>query len=82
MENDIKFGHIGVGDRVTRMLAGSIPMKLIVGKVDDDFIYTASPDGIISHEEGWKFRKDNGSEVDEDLGWDGIKTTGSFLIRE
>jgi len=28
---------------------------------------------------GWKFRRENGAEVDEDLGWDGIKTTGSIL---
>jgi hypothetical protein len=78
----MKFGHITVGDRVTRLLAGTVPMKLIVGKVDDTLIYTATPDGVINIEEGWKFRRDNGAEVDEDLGWDGIKTTGSYLILE
>jgi hypothetical protein len=76
------FNHIEVGDRVTRLLAGVVPMKLIVGKVDETFIYTATPDGVINIEEGWKFRRDNGNEVDEDLNWDGITTTGSYLILE
>ena len=78
----MKFGHIEVGDRVTRLLAGTVPMKLIVGKVDDNFIYTATPDGAINIENGWKFRRENGAEVDEELGWDGIKMTGSFLTLE
>jgi hypothetical protein len=78
----MKFGHIEVGDRVTRLLAGTVPMKLIVGKVDDTLIYTATPDGVVNIDEGWKFRRDNGAEVDEELGWDGIKTTGSYLILE
>lgn len=78
----MKFGHIEVGDRVTRMLGGTLPMKLIVGKVDETFIYTATPDGKINVDEGWKFRRDNGAEVDEDLGWDGIKATGSYLTLE
>lgn len=75
-----KFGHIKKGDTVTRLLAGVVPMKLIVGKVDDTYIYCASADGIVSLEEGWKFLKTNGAEVDEEIGWDGITHTGSFLI--
>lgn len=78
----MKFGHIKKGDEVTRLLAGVVPMKLIVGKVDETFIYCGSSDGIVDTNEGWKFRKDNGAEVDEDLGWDGVTHTGSFLISE
>jgi hypothetical protein len=63
-----------VGDIVTRLLAGSIPMKLVVTDVDDRFIYCGGPGG-------WKFDRDDGYEVDEDIGWGpqfGI--TGSFLL--
>lgn len=77
----MSFKHVKKGDVVTRMLAGKIPMKVIVGKVDDDFIYTSSEDGIVTLQEGWKFRRENGAEVDEDLGWDGITHTGSFLAK-
>lgn len=67
------FLHIQIGDTVTRMLAGTIPMSLVVTNVDDAFIHAAG-------EHGWKFRRDTGTEVDEDLGWDGITMTGSFLV--
>lgn len=63
-----------VGDIVTQLLAGSIPIKLIVTDVDDRFIYCGGPGG-------WKFDRDAGYEVDEEIGWGpqyGI--TGSFLL--
>lgn len=58
-----------VGDKVTRMLAGRIPMTLIVTAIDDEFIHVGG---------GWKFDKTTGAEVDEELGW-GNKGTGSYL---
>jgi hypothetical protein len=65
-----------VGDRVTRMLAGQIPMELEIVALDDDFIYCGG---------GWKFDRARGYEVDEELGWgkqpDGSIRTGSFLVR-
>lgn len=70
----LKFAHVKEGDVVTRMLAGTIPMELVVGHVDAEMIYIGKPG-----EGGWKFRRENGAEVDEDLGWDGIKNTGSLL---
>lgn len=73
----MKFGHIKEGDVVTRMLAGTIPMELVVGHVDETMIYIGKPG-----EGGWKFRRDNGAEVDEDLGWDGINLTGSYIKPE
>ncbi len=58
-----------VGDKVTRMLAGSIPMNLTITAIDDEFIHCGG---------GWKFDKKTGAEVDEELGW-GNEGTGSYL---
>ncbi|HYK95253.1 MAG TPA: hypothetical protein VE011_05205 [Candidatus Dormibacteraeota bacterium] len=69
------FRDVSVGDSVTRLLGGSIAMALVVTSVDDSFIYCG--------EDGWKFDRDSGVEVDEEIGWGpqfGI--TGSFLIHE
>lgn len=55
------------------------PMRLRVTDIDDKFIY-CGPDGI-----GWKFRKDNGAEVDEEFEWgigDKIVMTGSYILEE
>jgi len=80
MKTQQNFEHVKVGDTVTRMLAGTVPMLQEVGKVDETFIYTFND--RVPLEEGWKFRRSNGAEVDEELGWDGITVTGSYLIHE
>lgn len=59
-----------VGDQVTRMLAGSIPMQLKITAIDDKFIHCGG-------KRGWKFDKITGAEVDEELGWG--KRTGSYI---
>lgn len=64
------------GDKLTRMLAGTVPMEMEVEFVDDEFIFCVG---------GWKFNKEFGYEIDEDLGWgvpdaDGKVTTGSYLL--
>jgi hypothetical protein len=70
------FKHLKPGDIVSRMFGFSgETMKLRITAVDDKYIY-CGPDQI-----GWKFRRDNGAEVDEELGW-GTKGTGSYLIKE
>lgn len=79
MDSNLKFGHIKKGDALIRLLSGVLPMKVVVGDVDDTFIYTGSEDGKVHYKEGWKFRRDNGAEVDEEIGWDGITQTGSYL---
>ncbi len=56
------------GDVVTRMLAGVMPIELVVQSVSDTIIDC-----------GWTFHKETGAEIDEDLGWDGITTTGSYI---
>jgi hypothetical protein len=65
------------GETVTRLLGGSIPMRLVVTEIDERFIYCGRPGA------GWMFDRDTGIEVDEELGWGpqfGI--TGSFLVPE
>lgn len=63
------FSHIKVGDKVTRMLAGIIPMDLIVSEVTEKTIICGS----------WTFNKKTGAEIDEDCGWND-QGTGSILV--
>jgi hypothetical protein len=65
------FRQLQVGDAVTRMLAGSIPMRLVVTAIEGEIIRCGA----------WTFDGEGGFEVDEDLGW-GPKTgiTGSFIV--
>lgn len=65
------FADVKVGDIVTRMLAGSIPMQLKVTAISKEFIYCGP----------WVFNRANGGEVDLELEWDGVKTTGSYLVK-
>ena len=83
-----------VGDSVTRMLAGTVPMILTVTEVHDDYLICGykggigDPDVLREGNTGWKFDRTYGYEIDEDLGWgitmpDGsITTTGSYLVEE
>lgn len=71
--NEMPFKAIKIGDLVTRMLAGSVPMQLRVTEIDEDFIYCGPPDV------GWKFSRRNGAEIDEEIGWD-EQHTGSVLL--
>jgi hypothetical protein len=64
--------EIKVGDRVTRWLAGTIPVELVVSGVTDDRIVCGS----------WEFDKLTGAEIDEELGWGPppkYGVTGSFI---
>ena len=59
-----------VGDFVTRLLAGELPQDLLVTAVDDKFIHCGP----------WKFCRETGAEVDEDLDWGPPPLmTGSYL---
>lgn len=77
----MKLEDVKVGDKLVRMLAGTIPVDVVVTIVREDVIYCGSADGFVSgtEEDGWKFNRSNGAEIDEDLGWDGITSTGSFI---
>jgi len=63
------FANIKKGDKVRRMLAGSIPMALKVSEVTEDKIKCGP----------WEFCRATGAEIDEELGWDATRT-GSFLL--
>ena len=65
------FDHIKPGDTITRMLAGTVPMKLKVTSVDENYIHCGD----------WKFDIKTGAEIDEDLGWDSTGT-GSYIVKE
>lgn len=54
-----EYNSIKAGDVIERMLGFCIPVYLIVSNVDDKLIYTG--------EEGWKFDKNTGLEIDEDI---------------
>jgi hypothetical protein len=73
------YSNLQVGDELTRSLAGVIDMQVIVGYIDDEKFKVGSEDGTVTWQEGWTFNKKTGLEIDEDLGWDGIKTTGSYI---
>jgi hypothetical protein len=59
---------VKIGDKVIRMLAGTLPMELIVTDITKDKIRCGD----------WEFSRRNGAELDADLGWE-EKYSGSFL---
>lgn len=67
------FSDLKEGDEVTRLLAGVVPMTMVVESVDDTLIHMKG---------GWTFDRKTGFEEDEELGF-GVKFgyTGSFLTR-
>lgn len=78
---------IKAGDRVTRLLSGTVPHELTVTAIDDRFIYCGAEFTDGEEFAGWKFDKTFGYEVDEDLGWgvpdiDKRIVTGSYLVLE
>jgi hypothetical protein len=71
------FWHIRPGDEVNRCMGGELVMKLTATRVDGEFIYCDFGGDY------WKFRRDCGAEVDEELEWGlGEKNvvTGSYLV--
>lgn len=58
-----------VGDKVIRYLAGSVRMDLEITAIDEKGIHCGD----------WLFHPLTGAEIDEDLSWDGISTTGSYI---
>lgn len=65
-----EFENLKVGDVVTRMLGGTIPMRLSVSAITDRIITCSA----------WQFDKATGAEIDEDLGWGPPPLmTGSYL---
>ncbi len=62
---------MNVGDTVTRMLCGTISIKLTVTSITDDLIVC----------DLWEFDRATGIEIDEYLGWGPrFGTSGSYLV--
>ncbi len=88
--NITKIKALKEGDIITRVL-GTLPMKLVVSKVTEDIITVEALDGNKWAETAtkyfgkpmpppfWEFNRNTGMEIDEDLKWDGVNTTGSYL---
>ena len=58
------------GDKVTRMLAGCLPMELKITELTDDLVVCGP----------WQFDRATGAEIDEDLDWGPPpRHTGSVL---
>ena len=71
---------IEIGDKLTRMLGGTLPMEVIVGSITEDTFRVGSADGKITHDEGWIFCSRTGYEIDHRLKWGPqYGTSGSFI---
>ena len=72
----VKLNDVHVGDTLTRMLGGTIPMQLKVTRESEKFVYCATPDGA----DEWTFERDSGVEYDPELRWGSqFGATGSFV---
>ena len=70
--------HWYVGQEVTRWLAGTLPQKMIVLKIENGRIYCGSPEYPGAD---WEFDPDTGAEIDDDLGFGPPpKITGSYIV--
>jgi hypothetical protein len=67
----VKLENVKVGDTLTRLLGGTLPMEVVVTIVNENEIVCGSPDGFVqgTAEDGWRFNRANGAEIDDDLGW-------------
>lgn len=64
------FENIKIGDPVIRLLAGTVPMKLLVTEMTEDTVVCG----------WWTFDRATGAEIDEDLGWGATPLhTGSYI---
>ena len=69
---EVKAGEeVKVGDEVTRIMGGMIMMHLKVSEVTEKRIVCGP----------WEFSRENGMEIDEDLGWD-ENESGSWLLTQ
>lgn len=72
------FRDVKVGDVVTRLLAGEIPMKLTVTSVTETLIWCGPEEDTPA--QGWSFDRRTGAEVDDFLCWGPVYgRTGSYL---
>jgi hypothetical protein len=77
--------HLRPGDTVTRLLAGQIPMRMVVLRVVGDVLYCApaqmTPKVAVRQNLIWTFDRSTGVEIDGFLGWGpAFGISGSFLV--
>ena len=81
----VSFRHLKAGDKVTRMLAGTVPMTMIVKEVLPERLVCdvdEDPSPIIDGGY-WEFCRNNLVEIDEEWCWGpACGVTGSFLKEE
>ncbi len=70
---------VKVGDKILRMLAGTIPQELTVTDVTDSLLICG---GTYEEKIGWWFDKKTGVEVDEELGWGPHPLWSGSFIKE
>lgn len=70
----MKWAHLKVGDKVTRMLAGTVPHELTVTAIEGNVITCGA----------WSFDMATGGEIDDYFGWvpPFPNGTGSILREE
>lgn len=78
------FKEIKIGDELTRMLGGRVPIKVEVSRLTEEFIFVKPVDKTNFKEiEGvdidWRFNRQTGMEVEPTIGWDGETKSGSYL---
>ncbi|MDM0053817.1 hypothetical protein [Variovorax sp. J22R115] len=72
----VQLTEVHVGDTVTRMLGGTIPMRLKVTRENERFVYCATPDGA----DEYTFERESGVECDVGLRWGSeFGITGSLI---
>ena len=72
----VKLNEVHVGDTLTRMLGGTVPMQLKVTRENEKFVFCAAPDGA----DEWAFERETGVEYDPELRWGSqFGATGSFI---
>lgn len=68
------FHYLREGTKVTRLLAGAVPMEMTV---------ESNVDGLVTMVGGWTFDAETGIEIDHELGWGPeYNCTGSFLTKQ
>lgn len=84
-DSSMKFGHLKVGDKVVRVMGGTVRMNMVVREVGELLLTCDAIDRDTGKiiKGGWTFDRMTGIEEDADLQW-GIKygRTGSVLLAE
>lgn len=82
--NTMAFFDLKYGDKILRLLGGSLPMEMYVISNEEDVITCTVSEGLDdpNTQLKWTFDAASGAEIDDDLGWGpAYGVTGSVLKR-